>query len=168
MQQVPIDRGRGTGTFVVAGLLILFGVAALAGNLGIFRISGDVVPLVVGLAFLVAYATTRRYGFLVPGAIVTGVGTGIMATSLLGGNDNGQWIVLGGGVGFLAIFLIDFLVTKGVRSWWAVIPGGIMIVVAGPIGNSSTAWQTVGVWSPLLLIVAGVALLFGRRRRQPH
>jgi hypothetical protein len=42
-------------------------------------VGGEVFLGAVGLGFLIAYAATRNYGLLIPGAIITGLALGIGA-----------------------------------------------------------------------------------------
>jgi len=123
-------------------------------------VGGEVLVGLLGLAFLAAYATTRAYGFLVPGGILTGLGTGILIAAR-GGPD--EAVVLGLGAGFLAIALVSALV--GPRSagwWWPLIPGGVLSAVgaAGLTGVEDLPAYLV----PTALIVVGLTLLLRRRR----
>ncbi len=119
---------------------------------------GEVLLGLVGVSFLVAYALTRTYGFLIPGAIVTGLAGGIIATEQ--GADGGA-VVLGLGAGFLTIALVDRLLgSVGPGWWWPVIPGGVLgvIGVAALTGIEDLPAYLV----PVVLIVIGVVLLFRR------
>ena len=141
----------------IVGLLLI----ALGGGLLVITTTeagGEVLLAMVGLAFLVAYGATRRYGFLVPGAIITGLAGGILATTQ-GAPDPA--VVLGLGSGFLAIALIDrVLGSVGPGWWWPVIPGGILtaIGVAALTGIDDLPAYLV----PIVLIVIGIALLVRR------
>jgi len=163
---VTVDRRRhGSGAIVVAALLIVVGFCALFGNLVNERIGADMIPLGIGLAFLVAYFATRRYGFLVPGAIVTGVGAGLALADAIGTTDNGAIVVVAGGLGFLAIYFIDLLFARETNRWWPAIPGGLMML-AGAASATDAAWgtQVAKVAVPLVLIALGVVLLVTRVR----
>ena len=52
--------------------LILIAIGAILFLVQTTAIGGEVIVAVIGAAFLVAYAFTRQYGFLIPGGIVTG------------------------------------------------------------------------------------------------
>ncbi|HVH32402.1 MAG TPA: hypothetical protein VNA31_12190, partial [bacterium] len=55
-------------------ILIVLGVIFIVGQrLGI---GGEGTTAAIGIAFLVAFVSTRNYGFLVPGGIMTGLGLG--------------------------------------------------------------------------------------------
>ena len=162
MATLPRER-HGTGTVVLAAVLIVAGVCALIGNLVSDRIGGDMVPLAVGLVFLTAYFVTRRYGFLVPGGIVTGVGAGILLADIAGTADNGAIVVVAGGLGFLAIYFLDVLMTHSSDRWWPVIPGGLMML-GGAATATDAVWgsQVARIAAPLVVIALGVILLVTR------
>jgi hypothetical protein len=122
-------------------------------------LGGEAVPLLVGVAFLIAYARTRNYGLLIPAAILVGLGTGIVVT-VHGGPDGS--VVLGLGLGFAAITAIDRLV-HGPREaqWWPLIPGGILTTIGLLILLAETG--LAGFVVPALLVVAGLLLIFPRR-----
>lgn len=140
-----------------AGLiLIALGVAlliALTTDVG-----GESVIGFLGLAFLVAYATSRAYGYLVPGGILTGLGAGLVIESLGGPSAS---VLLGLGGGFLAIALIHRLVgTAGSGWWWPLIPGGVLTVVGA---SNLPGTPNLGRYLiPIALIAIGGLLLFRR------
>jgi hypothetical protein len=141
----------------VLGLLLigLGGVLLLAVTTDI---GGEVVVGFIGVAFLVAYASTRTYGFLVPGGILTGLGTGLVLQSL---GVRGDIVVLGLGLGFLAIAVIDQLFTSA-RSgwWWPLIPGAVLLLIS--VG-SVTGLPDLGRYLvPAALILLGAVLLLRR------
>lgn len=112
----------------------------------------------IGGGFLVAYVATRNYGFLVPGGILTGLGTGIILTGL---GMPGEMVLMGLGSGFTLIAVVDLLVSRGTGAWWwPLIPGGVLLTV----GASTMAGITdVGAYLvPAGLIVIGLVLLLRR------
>ena len=135
------------------------GNRALAGSvlvvlgLGLFALQlvgppGDATALfLVGGLFVVAYLWRGLYGLLIPGCILLGLGLG-----RVGGLEP-----IGLGVGFGAIYLIDS-VYRGRAHWWPLVPGMVLVVVGlGRISADALAALAVG-W-PLLLVLAGLALL---------
>ena len=146
---------------IVGLLLITLGAALLVAMAT--GIGGEIVVLMLGGAFLVAYVATRSYGLLIPGAILTGLGTGIVVTSQ-GGPD--EAVVLGLAAGFLAIAVVD-VVLDGQRGgwWWPLIPGGVLATVGAA---TLVGAQHIGRYVvPTVLIVIGVALLLrGRPNRR--
>src|SRR3982074_2073998 len=57
-------------------ILIVIGAALFAVQL--LHLDADVIVLIIGLVFATAFVGTRRYGLLIPAAILTGLGTGIL------------------------------------------------------------------------------------------
>jgi hypothetical protein len=142
-------------------LLIVVGVTLFAVQL--LDLDASVIVLVIGLAFAAAFAATRRYSLLIPAGILTGLGTGIL---LEDAGVLGEPVVLGLGLGFLAIYGVDLLVT-GARApgrWWPLIPGAILTVIAGAestFGEEGARLIERG-W-PILLIAVGAWLFFRSR-----
>jgi hypothetical protein len=166
--EIGNEPNRSSGAYVGATLLIVIGVFAFAANIWNSRYLSESIPLAIGIAFLVAYALTRRYGFLVPGGILSGAGAGVLASSLLNVLDGGPYVVIGGGIGFLLIFCVDMLVSRQAMRWWPVIPGGLMVLIgAGSAGENQGFVRQLEIWSPLLLVAVGVLILIARRR-QPN
>ncbi len=162
-------RIRNSGAYVGATLLILIGLFALIANLGGPRIGDEAVPLAIGAAFLVAYALTRRYGYLVLGGILTGVGGGIWIASLLGVSDKGPYAAIGGGLGFLLIYVLDVARSGLAARWWPIVPGALMVLIGAGTAAENQAWaQQVGTWSPLLLIALGLWIIIARGRQPSH
>jgi hypothetical protein len=154
-----------TASRIVGLVLIAIGLGLLAVILT--DVGGEVFLGAVGLGFLIAYAATRTYGLLIPGAIITGLALGIGASSLGAPDAAG---VLGLGVGFLAIVAVDRLRgSPRAGWWWPLIPGGILsaIGVAELVGVEDLPAYAV----PVALIVVGAVLLLRRggpdTRRDP-
>lgn len=163
------NRDRNSGAYVGAALLIVFGLAALAANLGGSQLVWEAIPFGIGMAFLVAYVLTRQYGFLVPGGILAGVGGGVLASSILNVKDAGPYAVIGMALGFLAIYLVDIVATGSAARWWPAIPGGIMLLVGVDIASGNDAFvRTLQLGVPLALIAVGVLILVTRIGRAPR
>jgi hypothetical protein len=137
-------------------ILIALGVIFLLSRTFV-ALSGAVLLGGLGALFIFAYFATRKYGWLIPGSILAGLGFG----ELIG------WSSLGLGLGFIGIFVIDVIV-RGKSHWWPLIPGVIITldalgdranVVIAPLRN------LISNWWPLLLIVIGLWLLFQNRRK---
>ena len=144
------------GVILIAVGLTLFAVQLL-------HVDADVIVLVIGLVLAVAYAATRRYGVLIPAGIMTGLGVGILLEDT---GVMGEPVVLGLGLGFLAIYAGDLVVT-GARApgrWWPLIPGAILTVIAGAESTfGAEGARLIERGWPVLLIAAG-AWLFLRGR----
>jgi hypothetical protein len=149
------DRNMLGLILIGGGLLFLFA------QLGLFPGFGNVVLLLLGGVFLYAYFTTKadyRIGFLIPGSILTGLGVGVLLENApVFGNILGGGIVpVFLGLGFVLIWFLDR------RHWWALIPGGIMLLA----GLSSVL--RIGALWPIVLIALGVYLLWDQSRRRPR
>jgi hypothetical protein len=142
------SRGR-----LIPGLiLILLGIGFLLKEY--FEIGPGLILLFFGAVFLLPYLFTRWYGMLVPGLLLTGLGIGMLFER---GMRTDITAPLGLGLGFIAIFVVDFVATRVVR-WWPLVPGVVLtfvgIVEAIPEAN---LWLQRG-W-PVLLIVLGLLVL---------
>jgi hypothetical protein len=151
--------------------LILIALGALFFFVQLTDVGGEAVVAVIGGAFLVAYAFTRQYGFLVPGGIMTGLGLGIVWQSQAMPEEGGV-VVLGLGLGFLSIYVIDLLVHRASAAlWWPLIPGGILTTIGVLIEADRVEILAELEWAwPLILIVIGIVVLFaqvGRRVGPP-
>jgi hypothetical protein len=146
------DQRRLTGLLLLGGgLLWLLAVAT--------DLDGAYVVPAIGLGFLAAYVVTRRYGLLVPAGILAGLGAGLVVAA--SGGPEGA-VVLGLGLGFVSIAVLDALLGEGDAAWWPLIPGGILTVVGG---GQLPAIRDVGVYLvPGALVVVGLALLLRPRR----
>ncbi len=115
------------------------------------------ILLFFGLVFLIPYVLTRSYGLLIPGCILAGLGVGILFERALGRGD--ITILLGLGLGFIAIFVVQ-LIVAGRSHWWPLVPGGLLVLFglaeAVPQGQVliEKGW-------PLLLILIGLVILAG-------
>ena len=152
---------RDMGGWLPGVVLIAVGVTLFAVQL--LNLDGDVIVLVIGLVFAVAYAATRRYGLLIPAGIMTGLGSGIL---LENSGVMGEPVVLGLGLGFLAIYAGD-LISTGAREpgrWWPLIPGTILTIIAGAESTfGADGARVIAQGWPILLIAAGAWLLLRGR-----
>ncbi len=145
---------------LLAAILIGAGVLFLLGQFSFFPGFGDMVLLLLGGIFMYAYFSTKpsyRIGFLIPGAILSGIGIGqfisdLPGTDLLFGG-NGAITAITLGLGFCAIWFFERM------HWWALIPGGIIL-----LGGLSSIFRVGALW-PLVLIGLGLYLLYGQTRR---
>ncbi len=116
---------------VVGLLLVLGGIVLLLENLGFLRAWRSWFWAMIfgggGLLFLAVYAGDRRQWWaLIPGASLIGVGLLIFLGTVRGVTDE-----MGAGVMLLCISLAFWGVFfSDRRQWWALIPGGVLIVVA--------------------------------------
>jgi len=152
---------RDVGGWLPGVILIVIGVTLFA--IQWLHLDANVIVLVIGLVFAGAYATTRRYGLLIPAGILTGLGAGILLEDF---GLSREPVVLGLGLGFLAIYGVDLL-RGGSRDrarWWPLIPAAILIVIAaggGAFGDEGARAVEQG-W-PIILIATGAWLLLRDR-----
>lgn len=142
--------------FIVIGLVLL--IAQLT-DLGSWAL------LFLGLGFLAMFFWSRHYGWLVPGGILTGLGTGIiMVTAVQNVPEDFEaaLFLVPLGLGFILIWVLDVLFMR-VSNWWPLIPGGIMVLIGLAVGIGGVALdilQFVGNWWPAILIIIGAWILF--------
>ncbi len=142
-------------------ILIVVGVTLFA--IQLLHFDADVIVLVIGLVFAIAYAGTRRYGLLIPAGILTGLGAGILLEDF---GVMGEPVVLGLGLGFLGIYGGDLLTSRARAPgrWWPLIPGAILTVIAGAESTfGAEGARVIQQGWPILLIAVGAWLLLRGR-----
>ena len=119
---------------IVGGILLISaGVIFLLNNLGMITLDWEILigPLFVigGLAFLIVFIlNTNEWWALIPGLVLIALGIIIfMDANLSGGVDQ-----FGGAIflGFVGLAFLFIYVTH-TDQWWAVIPGGTLLTLAG-------------------------------------
>jgi hypothetical protein len=153
------------GAIIVGIVIIAVGALLLARpylpyQLDIFQ--GNFVLIVLGAIFLLLALFSGRNGLAVPGSILAGIGVILYVQELPGNmlNWSYAWTLIPGfvGVGVLLSGLLD-------RSQPHFDSGGLVLLaisVAGFLmfgGALGLGWDAAQYW-PVLLIVAGVAVLF--------
>jgi drug/metabolite transporter (DMT)-like permease len=157
------QRMGSDGRWVGGAVLIIIGVALLVGQW--VPDVGRYATLIVGLALLALFVLTRNPGALIGGSIVTGIGAGILLEETFPATAGG-WVPLGLGFGFLGIWLVGSLFRLPEARFWPLIPGGILVFV-GLAGMGGGAADLLRYAWPVVLILAGLAVIFGGRRRRP-
>lgn len=148
---------------VVGIILIMLGALFLIGQWS--GVGGEGVVALIGMAFLAAYAFTRQYGFLVPGGIMTGLGTGIIYETRM--SAQGAPVLLGLGFGFLSVYVIGRMRGRMTADWWPLIPGGVLTLIGLlQAADQSGTFGAVARWWPAVLIIIGLYLIY-RRRTEP-
>ncbi len=143
--------------------VILIVIGATLFGIQWLHLDADVIVLVIGLIFVAAYATTRRYGLLIAAGILTGLGAGILLQDFAVTREP---VVLGLGVGFLAIYLVDLAARRSPQRarWWPLIPGAILTIIAGAGGAfGDEGGRTIQQAWPIILVVIGAWLLLRDR-----
>jgi len=158
-QAAPRPVWRGSLYLTTGAVLLTTGLMMLAMRLSDTLDQGGAV-LVVGAALLVAWALRATYGLLIPAAILVALGVGEILAA-----DNGEsakWIALG--VGFIAIFVLDFVRMRATH-WWPLVPGAVLI--AAGLSDGSSLWEHLGdyIW-PVLLIALGLLFVIGALARR--
>lgn len=141
------------GAVLIAVGILNFAMTRLVG-------SGEMVPLIIGSGLMIWFAFTRSYGLLIPASIMTGIGLGVaIEDSYVGRNEP---VVIGLGLGFIAIYVIDWLMgNRRQGGWWPCIPGGILLLV----GFQELFYSDIITrWWPLALVVLGILLVMQRPR----
>lgn len=145
----------------VAVILIVIGGVGLAAQVLDFTANvGGLVIAIIGLGFVVAFAFTRQYGYLVPGGIMTGLGAGIIASEqlVLADEQTGGAVVLGLGLGFLAIWAIGAIAHASRHHWWPLIPGGILTVVGAVLLIGGQAVNLLDYWGVAIVAIGLIVL----------
>jgi hypothetical protein len=148
---------------VFAMVLVVIGLIGVLSR--VWQPSPDIggwVVLVIGLGFLGIFGYTRRYGYVVPAGIMTGLGAGIIvarAVTWTTGEGEGGAVVLGLGLGFLSILVLQSLATEIRNAWWPTIPGGILSVVGAALLIGGEAAGLLEYWG-LAVVAIGLILLW--------
>ena len=117
-------------------------------------LESEYLLLVIGLVFLGAYLSQKRYGLMVPAGVLMGLGVGRLIDKNLTGFAEGDQ--LGLGLGFLAVFFVP-LVYQRKSHWWPLIPGGVLILSAFE-STENIARYLFDHW-PLALVAVGALLV---------
>jgi hypothetical protein len=151
----PDERQR-PGLPWVGIFLVVFGaLLVLERVVPQFRLAGSTFLLAVGIVFLIRWAIERGAGSLYAGAIITALALpGVLeASGVLSGPGLGTLCL---GLAFLFIALVRST-TRGGIGWQAWL-GGVLVVIGG---TQIAIPQLGGLLVPAVLVVVGLALLFG-------
>lgn len=157
---------------VFAVVLIAIGLIGLITQ--VWQPSADVggwIVLVIGLGFLGIFGYTRRYGYAIPAGIMTGLGAGIVASQSIrwaSSEGEGGAVVLGLGLGFLAILALQTFASDVRNAWWPIIPGGILSVVGGALLIGGQAVELLDYWGVAIVLIGLFVLwrAFTTRRQE--
>lgn len=140
-----------TGGLLIAIGLLLFVLQFVTGP------TVSILFLLGGAGFVVAYFNRKRYGYLVPGCILIGIGIGNLGEQSSIPIQNMSSIGLG--IGFLGIYVVDRLY-RGQTAWWPLVPGLILAGVGLLTGHVDFSRLISKGW-PLILVVFGILFLTG-------
>jgi hypothetical protein len=147
-----MERSR-TPELIGGIVLVIIGVAFLASYL--VPDLGRFVVLAIGIGILVLFAATRVPAALIGGCIVTGVGAGIVLSSLIGGQMGGGLFLISLGAGFLLVWFAGrFLAFEETRVW-PLIPGAILVLVGAAL-LPGAGWAVALIVIGVGLVIAGV------------
>jgi hypothetical protein len=161
------------GGVVTGAILVTIGMLTLVTNLVKADLSMFLV-LGIGVTFLVAAFAARSRGLLIPGGIVSGVGTAIVVMERYGyalsENGKGALFLLVFSLGWVLITATSLIIPEddGTRPvmWWPLIPGGIMAAIGAMILQGETGLKILtylGQGWPVVLIGIGLYLLLRRK-----
>jgi len=148
--------------------LVLVGVAAAIFLAEQELVASHVVATIilgaVGLPFLIIFLTDRQQAWaLIPALTMAGVASGVFLEGVgaIDGTAVAGFVLGGISLGFVSIYVIDR------RQWWALIPGGILGLMAGVFLIAAAVKFII----PLAIILFGLLLLLramrgGSRREQ--
>jgi hypothetical protein len=137
-------------------MLVVIGFVLLAAQW--LEVMGAGVLAAIAAVFLTAYATTRNYGFRIPGMILGGLSLGV-GLQESGYDPQGGLVVIGLAAGFFGIFIVDVFTGHQDR-WWPLIPAGILSAVGSDqLARGTVVSDTVARYWPLALVIAGAAIL---------
>jgi hypothetical protein len=146
---------------VAGAVLLLIGAAALAGRYVPLDF-GEAVPLLLGLVFLGAALAGRRRALLIPGGILTGLGTGLL---LRHGYGQAAFLFSFAGGWVLITVLSEVAFQRAL--WWPLYPAGAFAFAGlSRLADAGTREWLQQVWAgwPVLLIAVALFLLLSKPR----
>lgn len=159
----PTSQSR--AALVVGFVLVLIGGGALVSEL--LPEFDRYVPVVIGLGLLAVFFVTRAYIALIFGAILTGVGAGLIVSDLFfpRSDADGPGATLGLGFGFVGIWVVSLLMRLKEHHFWPLIPGGILLLVGTGLVLDLFEGDLSRWVIPSIIVVFGVlVMLFGYLR----
>ena len=156
------DAGPGLAGQIAAGLalIVLGGVLLFLERLDSGAHGGAhgyLLFILIGGVFVAGYLYKRAFGLLIPGALLLGIGGGLVFEDLHSGPFvDGDNVALGLGLGFILIYVASLLYERQNR-WWPLIPGGFLVIASLP----EFVWveDVLDFW-PVAVMAVGVLLLF--------
>lgn len=172
--QTP-ERSSRTSTLVWGVILLVGGVVLLLQSLSVLEDSPWVWSAVFGLtgvALLVVFATRREaWWAAIPAGVALGLGASSLVEQVGPSGPEGESV---SGAAFLGLMGLGFAAVwaRDRRSWWAVIPAGVLLSLSGTV----LAEQWWGENASVSVLFLGLAATFvalsllrmeGRRRAWP-
>ena len=168
----PVSRL--TGSLIGGVILILVGLFTLVQPRVNFDLGLYFLPL-LGIIFLVWAFIVRSSGLLIPGGILLGIGSGVLLMEgpfqYLPETQNDAVILYAFACGWVLISLLSIAIEGSVRKlmWWPLIPAFFLALAGASMLHGGIFNQTLdllGLAWPVVLIAAGLALIFRRKNAQ--
>lgn len=141
------------GTLSAVGLSILLG--AVAPNLGDV-VGGSIILGGIGLSFWMVFLNRRAFWWaVIPAGILSSLAIVSLVDGIFPGGDTGGLFLIGFGMTFM---LLAFLPDYDNQLKWALIPGGVLLLI-GVINLPFMAHIWNVLW-PLALIAAGGYVMY--------
>ncbi len=164
----PVEDPR--DKYFGAFILIAIGLLALVANLTQSELLGVLIVPMLGLIFLAWGLFSRRFEFIIPGCILSGIGFSILLSiEILKLQETvaGGVVILGLALGFVAITFISTFISPH-RHFWALIPGAVLGVVGVLLligGDAMKLLTILGQFWPVILVAIGVYVLIQPKKR---
>jgi hypothetical protein len=162
-------RSRRPSLVLGIGLLVVGGVL-LATRLGTVE-TAPAWLLGVGAGLALIGILRRSYPALVGGMVLLGIGAGMLLGDRGVANLRaGTWLLLGLGGGFIGVYVLA-LVLQLRQHWWPLIPGAVLLAVAGARVARDFALLppnveiAVRTYWPAALIIVGIFVVVRALRR---
>jgi hypothetical protein len=154
-----LDRQRNWWALIPGGVMLFLALTTILADSTRGEWIGSLFLFMVAFSFLIVYLTNARRIWALIVAYATGV-VGIAPLLASGGNDAAEWF---GPIFLFAVALPFFVVYfRAMENWWAIIPAGVLTVVAiiaglAIAGSAISARQ--GAYLNALML-GGVAVVF--------
>lgn len=126
---------------------------------------GEYALLTVGIVCLVAFAITREYGLAVAAGIVTGMGVGVILTTMDSDPYDGIAFLLAFAGGFASVWVLGLFADPRESNPWPLIPAALFGAVAVTVATESSALlDAVVVVFVIALIAGGLKALHDARK----
>jgi hypothetical protein len=114
----------------------------------------------VSLSFWLVYAVRREFWWaIIPGGAITTTAVVALLATVVPAAESAALLLLGVGLTFLVLY---FLPEERGRQPWAIIPGGILIIIAALTGIAFGT--TARFFWPIVFIAGGLFLILRSRR----
>lgn len=154
--------------WLAGGMLLIVGAFLLAvrfvPNIAVL------IPLLIGLALLGVFLLVRVPALLSAGAVITGLGVGILTATQGSPDIGGAGALISVGAGFLLVTLLGAIFDVPSVRTWPLIPGLALIALGAVIYAAGLGQEVLDVataWWPLLLVLMGTYLLLAARLGLP-